>query len=53
MVDILHRAGLPKGVLNLVMGKGSVVGQAMLDSPDLAGITFTVSIANTPRFNGI
>ena len=28
IVDILHRAGLPKGVLNLVMGKGSVVGQA-------------------------
>jgi acyl-CoA reductase-like NAD-dependent aldehyde dehydrogenase len=39
IVDILHRAGLPKGVLNLVMGKGSVVGQAMLDSPDVAGIT--------------
>jgi acyl-CoA reductase-like NAD-dependent aldehyde dehydrogenase len=33
IVDILHRAGLPKGVLNLVMGKGSVVGQAMLESP--------------------
>ncbi len=32
IVDILHRAGLPKGVLNLVMGKGSVVGQAMLES---------------------
>ncbi len=32
LVDILHRAGLPKGVLNLVMGKGSVVGQAILDS---------------------
>ena len=43
LVDILHRAGLPKGVLNLVMGKGSVVGQAMLDSPDLSGITFTGS----------
>ncbi len=32
LVDILNRAGLPKGVLNLVMGKGSVVGQAILDS---------------------
>ncbi|CAN7761475.1 aldehyde dehydrogenase family protein [Rhizobium leguminosarum] len=48
IVDILHRAGLPKGVLNLVMGKGSVVGQVMLDSPDLAGITFTGS-AGTGR----
>ncbi len=43
IADILHRAGLPKGVFNLVMGKGSVVGQAMLDSADLAGITFTGS----------
>lgn len=49
VVDILHRAGLPKGVLNLVMGKGSVVGQAMLDSPDLAGITFTGSTATGKR----
>ncbi|MCL6707982.1 aldehyde dehydrogenase family protein [Pseudomonas sp. R2.Fl] len=49
IVDILHRAGLPKGVLNLVMGKGSVVGQAMLDSPDLAGVTFTGSVGTGKR----
>ncbi|MBB6180244.1 aldehyde dehydrogenase family protein [Pseudorhizobium flavum] len=49
IVDILHRAGLPKGVLNLVMGRGSVVGQAMLDSPDLAGITFTGSTGTGKR----
>ncbi|THV12607.1 aldehyde dehydrogenase family protein [Rhizobium rhizophilum] len=49
IADILHRAGLPTGVLNLVMGKGSVVGQAMLDSPDLAGITFTGSTATGKR----
>ncbi|OBZ92142.1 aldehyde dehydrogenase, partial [Pararhizobium polonicum] len=49
IADILHRAGLPKGVLNLVMGKGSVVGQAMLDSPDLAGITFTGSTGTGKR----
>src|SRR6478735_760889 len=49
IVDILHRAGLPKGVLNLVMGKGSVVGQAMLESPDLAGITFTGSTGTGKR----
>jgi alpha-ketoglutaric semialdehyde dehydrogenase len=36
LVDILNRAGLPKGALNLVMGKGSVVGQAIIDSPDVA-----------------
>ena len=49
IADILHRAGLPKGVLNLVMGKGSVVGQAMLDSPDIAGITFTGSTGTGRR----
>ena len=49
IVDILHRAGIPKGVLNLVMGKGSVVGQAMLDSPDVNGLTFTGSVATGKR----
>ena len=45
LVDILQRAGLPKGVLNLVMGKGSVVGQAMLENPDVAALSFTGSVA--------
>jgi acyl-CoA reductase-like NAD-dependent aldehyde dehydrogenase len=49
IVDILHRAGLPKGVMNLVMGQGSVVGQAMLDSPDIDAITFTGSVATGKR----
>jgi aldehyde dehydrogenase (NAD+) len=44
LVDVLARAGLPKGVLNLVMGRGSVVGQAILESPDVNAITFTGSI---------
>lgn len=49
IVDILHRAGLPKGVLNLVMGKGSVVGQAILDSADVSAITFTGSTGTGKR----
>ncbi len=49
IVDILHRAGLPAGVLNLVMGKGSVVGQAILDSPDVNAITFTGSVGTGKR----
>jgi len=49
IVEILHRAGLPKGVLNLVMGKGSVVGQALLDSPDVNAITFTGSVGTGKR----
>jgi aldehyde dehydrogenase (NAD+) len=49
IVDILHRAGLPKGVMNLIMGKGSVVGQAILDSADVNAITFTGSVATGKR----
>src|SRR6185437_5959675 len=49
IVDILQRAGLPKGVLNLVMGRGSVVGQTMLDSPDIDAITFTGSTGTGKR----
>ncbi|HJR21035.1 MAG TPA: aldehyde dehydrogenase family protein, partial [Dongiaceae bacterium] len=45
LVDILNRSGLPKGVLNLVMGKGSVIGQAMLENPDVAALSFTGSVA--------
>jgi aldehyde dehydrogenase (NAD+) len=49
IVDILQRAGLPPGVLNLVMGRGSVVGQTMLDSPDVDAITFTGSTGTGRR----
>jgi alpha-ketoglutaric semialdehyde dehydrogenase len=49
IVDILKRAGLPDGVLNLVMGKGSVVGQTMLDSKDVNAITFTGSVGTGKR----
>jgi len=49
IVDILHRAGLPKGVLNLVMGRGSIVGQAMLDSKDVNALTFTGSVGTGRR----
>jgi aldehyde dehydrogenase (NAD+) len=45
LADILQRAGCPKGVFNLVMGKGSVVGQALLDDPRVDGISFTGSVS--------
>jgi len=44
LVDILQRAGLPHGVLNLVMGRGSVVGQTIAQSPDIDALTFTGSV---------
>ena len=44
LVEIASRSGLPNGVLNLVMGRGSVVGQAMLQSKDVNAISFTGSV---------
>lgn len=44
LADILHRAGVPAGVFNLVMGPGSVVGQTMLDDPKVDAISFTGSV---------
>ena len=49
IVDILHRAGLPAGVLNLVMGAGSVVGQCMVDDARVNAITFTGSVGTGAR----
>jgi aldehyde dehydrogenase (NAD+) len=45
LVDILNRAGVPAGVLNLVMGRGSVVGQAILEGQAVDAVTFTGSVA--------
>lgn len=43
LVDALHRAGTPPGVLNLVQGDGPVVGAEMLESPEINALTFTGS----------
>ncbi|WXB94808.1 aldehyde dehydrogenase family protein [Bacillus sp. FJAT-52991] len=42
-VKIYEEAGLPKGLINLVHGSGSVVGNAMVDHPDIDLISFTGS----------
>lgn len=43
--EIISKAGFPAGVFNLVMGRGSVVGDAMLKSKDVTAISFTGSVA--------
>jgi acyl-CoA reductase-like NAD-dependent aldehyde dehydrogenase len=43
LTDVLDKAGLPPGVLNLVVGKGSQVGQALVESPHIKAISFTGS----------
>jgi len=45
LTDILVRAGLPAGVLNLVMGEGPIVGQCMVEHRDICAISFTGSVA--------
>jgi alpha-ketoglutaric semialdehyde dehydrogenase len=44
LVAILEEAGLPKGVLNLVLGKGRVIGQGMVESDAINAISFTGSV---------
>lgn len=45
LADIIIRSGVPDGVFNLVMGRGSVVGDALLASRDVHAISFTGSVA--------
>jgi aldehyde dehydrogenase (NAD+) len=45
LADIIVRAGVPPGVFNLVMGRGSIVGDALVKHPDVAAISFTGSVA--------
>lgn len=38
-VELMHRAGLPDGVIQVVLGDGPVVGAAVVDSVDFVGFT--------------
>jgi aldehyde dehydrogenase (NAD+) len=42
---IIAASGIPAGVFNLVMGRGSVVGETLIRHPDVAAISFTGSAA--------
>ncbi|MET0488440.1 MAG: aldehyde dehydrogenase family protein, partial [Candidatus Rokuibacteriota bacterium] len=44
LADIINQAGAPPGVFNLVMGRGSVVGEAIINAPEVAGVSFTGSV---------
>jgi alpha-ketoglutaric semialdehyde dehydrogenase len=44
LADILSRSGLPAGAFNLVMGRGTVVGDAIVNHPGIAAISFTGSV---------
>jgi RHH-type proline utilization regulon transcriptional repressor/proline dehydrogenase/delta 1-pyrroline-5-carboxylate dehydrogenase len=44
LVEIFREAGLPAGVFNYIPGKGSVIGDYMVDHPDVSLIAFTGSV---------
>lgn len=41
MVEVFHEAGLPAGVVNLVNGRGSVTGAALVEHPGIDMVAFT------------
>jgi len=43
LAEIYEQAGLPKGVFNMVVGSGSVVGEAIVNSPAIRAVSFTGS----------
>jgi len=43
LVEILEEAGLPKGVLNLVHGRGEDIGEYLATHPGIGGVSFTGS----------
>lgn len=43
ILEIFREAGIPEDAIHLVTGKGSVAGRALVEHPDVAGLTFTGS----------
>ena len=43
LAELALKAGIPEGVVNVVVGKGSVVGRRLVEDPDVAKIGFTGS----------
>ena len=49
LVELMAEAGFPPGVVNLVTGAGGEVGDAIVDSPDVAVVSFTGSSTTGKR----
>jgi betaine-aldehyde dehydrogenase len=43
LAELVLEAGIPEGVVNVLVGKGSVVGQRLIEHPDVVKIGFTGS----------
>ena len=49
IAEIISRSGIPAGVFNLVMGRGSVVGQRFIDDRRVTALSFTGSVSTGNR----
>jgi aminomuconate-semialdehyde/2-hydroxymuconate-6-semialdehyde dehydrogenase len=47
--EVMNDAGVPKGVYNVILGKGSKIGEALITNPGLDAITFTGSTPTGER----
>jgi aldehyde dehydrogenase (NAD+) len=44
LADVLFRSGIPAGAFNLVMGRGRVVGEILVNAPEVDAVSFTGSV---------
>lgn len=51
LMELFHEAGFPKGVINMVIGRGDIIGDAICSNPLVKGITFTGSTKVGRRIN--
>jgi len=50
-VELIHQAGVPSAVLQLLPGTGATVGEALTTDPRIAGVCFTGSTPTAQRIN--
>jgi len=50
-IKLLHQAGIPNGVLQLIPGDSHIIGKALIENPALAGIAFTGSLSSAQMMN--
>jgi acyl-CoA reductase-like NAD-dependent aldehyde dehydrogenase len=53
LADVIHEAGLPAGVFNMVTGLGPVVGEALVAHPQVDAISFTGSTRAGKRISEV
>ena len=54
LIEALHEAGIPPGVINYITGSGGLVGDALTSNPEIKGISFTGSTSvGTALYNKV